>query len=519
MPAQVQTMRHTTRGTMSRGPTGIAIALMIAAGCAPTAAHAQSDELDGFRDYVATAAADWDAPGLAVAVVKDGKLLFAEGFGVLRLGGHDAADEHTRFSIGSTTKAMTVAAVGMLVDEGKLGWDDLVVDHLPWFRVDDALVTREITIRELLTHRAGMGNADFLWYERETTTEEIVRKMAMVAPAYSLRSSFIYQNIMYATAGEIVEKVSGMPWTEFVRTRIFAPLEMTESVPLLSETLGQPNVAVPHHRIEGRTTPIENASVDAVEAAGAVWSSVSDMSKWLRMLLAEGVAADGTRLLSEATVEEMFSPQTLVPSSQFYPTQRITEPDWMTYGLAWFQHDYRGYKVDYHTGSIDGMVAIAGLIRDLDVGVYVLANRDHVEVRHALMYRAFDHFLEGEPRDWSAELKTLYDDLEQEGVAARARVGEQRVEGTSPSLALDDYVGSYGHELFGSVVITMESGALHADLGPGQPGDMRHWNFDTFQVVLDARWRGEPLVTFRLGTDGQVASLSTGGVEFSKGGG
>ena len=496
----------------------IAMAMVVVSSWTPQASLAQSPELQGFREYVEAAALEWDAPGLAVAVIKDGELLFADGFGVLRLGAHDAVDEHTRFSIGSTTKAMTVAAIGMLVDEGKLGWDDHVIDHLPWFRVDDPLVTGEITIRDLLTHRAGMGNADFLWYERMTTTEAIVRKMAMVEPAYSLRSSFIYQNIMYATAGEIVEEVSGVPWTEFVRTRIFEPLDMTESVPLLAETLGRPNVAHPHHRIEGRTTPIENASVDPVAAAGSVWSSVSDMSKWLGMLLNEGMAADGTRLLSEATVEEMFSPQTMVPSSQFYPTQRVTQPSWMTYGLAWFQHDYRGHKVDFHTGSIDGMVAIAGLIRDLDVGVYVLANRDHVEVRHAIMYRAFEHFLDGQQRDWSTELKVLYDGLEQEGAAARSRAADQRVEGTSPSLPLDAYVGTYSHELYGSVLVTMENGALRANLGPGQPGDMRHWNFDTFQVVLDARWRGERLLTFTLGTDGQVASLTTGGVDFEKSG-
>jgi len=269
---------HPTRSALSHPPRGITLALLLAAAWTPQTALAQAGGLEGFRDYVEAAAAEWDAPGLAIAVVKDGELLFADGFGVLRLGDSEAVDEHTRFSIGSTTKAMTVAAIGMLVDEGKLGWDDLVIDHLPWFRVDDAFVTNEITIRDLLTHRAGMGNADFLWYEREATTEEIVRKMAMIEPAYALRSSFIYQNIMYATAGEIVEKVSGIPWTEFVRTRIFGPLGMTESVPLLSETLGEPNVDDPHYRIEGRTTPIENASADAVEAAGAVWWSVSDMS-------------------------------------------------------------------------------------------------------------------------------------------------------------------------------------------------------------------------------------------------
>lgn len=315
----------------------------------------------------------------------------------------------------------------------------------------------------VLTHRAGMGNADFLWYEREDSTEAIVRKMAMVEPAYPLRSSFIYQNIMYATAGEVLEAVRGVPWTEFVRTRIFEPLGMSGSVPLLVEAEGQSNVAHPHHRVDGITVPIENASVDPVAAAGSVWSSVSDMSVWLRMLLNEGLARDGERILSEATVEEMFRPQVLVPSGQFYPTQRLTQPSWTTYGLAWFQHDYQGHKVDFHTGSIDGMVAIAGLIRDLDLGVYVIANRDHAEVRHALMYRAFDHFLEGPTRDWSVELKELYDGIAESGEEARSRARDQRVEGTSPSLDLASYVGRYHHPLYGSLTIARDGGGLRAN--------------------------------------------------------
>ena len=497
--------------------TLLILAVMVTALGTPDRVQGQDPALQGFREYVAAAVESWDATGLAIAVVTDGRTVFAEGFGVRELGSPARVDAHTRFAIGSTTKAMTAAAIGMLVDEGKVSWDDLVIDYLPWFRVDDPYVTSELTLRDLLTHRGGMGNADFLWYEREATTEEIVRAMALVEPAYSLRSSFIYQNIMYAAAGEVIEVVSGVPWSEFVRTRIFGPLGMTESVPLLAETVGAPNMARPHYRIDGQTAVIENASVDPIPAAGSVWSSVTDMSKWLTMLLAEGVSVDGTRILSEATVEEMFRPQALVPSSQFYPTQQVTKPDWMTYGLAWFQHDYRGYKLDFHTGSIDGMIAIAGLIRDLDIGVYVLANRDHVEVRHALMYRALDQLIGGEVRDWSAELKPVYDGLEQQAQDARSRAAAARVEGTSPSLPLDAYVGTYRHPLYGSIIVTgTASGALRADIGPGQPGAVEHWNFDTFRVVLDARWRGAPLIGFTLGSDGKVTGLSNGGVRFSR---
>jgi CubicO group peptidase (beta-lactamase class C family) len=465
---------------------------------------------------VAKAVKDWGGVGLAVAVVKDGKLVFARGYGVRDVEAGGAVDEHTRFAIGSTTKAMTAAALGMLVDEGKLSWDDPVQKHLPWFRLHDPWVTRELTIRDLLTHRAGLGNADFLWYQRHTTTREILEKLQMVEPVYSMRSSFIYQNLMYAAAGEVVAAVSGVPWADFVRTRIFQPLGMDESVTSLAATEGQPDVARPHDEVEGEVVRIGNASVDPVASAGAVWSSVSDMSKWLRFLLAGGVAADGTRLLQQSTVDELFKPQSFVTSSQFYPTQQVTHPHWMTYGFGWFQEDYRGEKVDFHTGSIDGMVAIAGLIRDRNLGVYVLANRDHVEVRHALMYRVFDLYLGGEPRDWSAELKTLYDGIAEQREEARAEALAKRVEGTSPSLPLEAYAGRYTDPLFGSAMVTSTPSGLRVDLGPGRPGALEHWNYDTFRLRFDARWRGSALVEFILGTDGRVAALRMGDVELRR---
>lgn len=483
----------------------------------PTRVSAQAFSPEDFDRYVASAVEGWGAVGLAVAVVKDGQLLFARGYGVREVGGEDRVDARTRFAIGSTTKAMTAAAIGMLVDEGKVGWDDPVVDHLPWFQLRDPWVTREITVRDLLTHRAGLGNADMLWYGRTAPTEEIIRALRDLDPAYSMRSSFIYQNIMYATAGALVEAVSGVPWTEFVTTRVFEPLGMEGTVALLSETAGQPNVAVPHDRVDGRVVAIGNAPVDPVAAAGSVWSSVEDMSRWLRMLLAGGVTADGERMLEESTVEELFHPQTMVPAGQFYPTARLTEPHWTTYGLGWFQHDYRGHKLDFHTGSIDGMVAIAGLVRDEGLGVYVLANLDHVEVRHALLYRVLDHFLAPDDvRDWSAELQELYDGIAERQAEARSEASTHRVEGTRPSLPLEQYAGTYTHPAYGDVVVSLRDGGLHVFRGEGLAGVARHWNYDTFQVEWDARWRGTALASFELGPDGAVRVVDLMGAEFRR---
>jgi len=511
------TFRSVTPGARRVSHVAVLLGLHLAAvgACAP-AARAQSGPLEGFDAYVQKAVKDWDATGLAIAVVKDGELVFAKGYGVRDLDAGGAVDEHTRFAIGSTTKAMTAAALGMLVDEGKLSWDDPVMKHLPWFELKDPWVTRQITIRDLLTHRAGLGNADFLWYERDAGRRAILEKLALVEPAYSMRSSFIYQNLMYATAGEVVAAVSGMPWKEFVRTRIFQPIGMNETVPVISETEGRPNVARPHDRVDGRTVRIENASVDPIAPAGAVWSSVYDMSRWERFLLAGGVTEDGNRLLEASTVDALFAPETMVTPSQFYPTAGLTHPHWTTYGFGWFQEDYRGEKVDFHTGSIDGMVAIAGLIRDRNLGVYVLANRDHVEVRHALMYAVFDRHLGGTQRDWSAEMKVMYDSLGAAGEARRAKLEAERVQGTSPSLPLASYAGRYTDPLFGELVVTSTPDGLKADLGPGRPGTLEHWSYDTFRLRFDARWRGWTLGTFVLGADGKVASVRIGDVELTR---
>jgi len=445
-------------------------------------------------------------------------------------------DEHTRFAIGSTTKAMTAAAIGMLVDEGKLAWDDPVTKYLPDLELADPWVTRELTIHDLLTHRAGLGNADYLWYEQETTSEDIVRRMRYLEPAYSFRSSYIYQNLMYLVAGEVIEAASGRPWAEFVEQRIFGPLGMRETVTSRGRIEDGANVATPHDSIAvvggaavdpsgrseamragGAVVPIGNANLDAIAPAGAVWSSVHDMATWLAFLLAGGETATGERLLRAETVEELFTPQVVLREGSFYPTARLTRPHWMTYGLGWFQQDYRGRKVDFHTGSIDGMVAIAGLVRESGLGVYVLSNRDHVELRHALMLRVFDLFdPHGAPREWSAELKELYD-----GIAAAARIERaarfaHRVEGTTPSHPLPAYAGTYEDALFGTVSVTRDGERLRLEYGPGLRGLLEHWHYDTFLVRFDAAWRGEAFVSFRAGPDGEIEVLEVNGAVFRR---
>lgn len=474
-----------------------------------------SSPLAGFDEYVTKAVADWRVPALAVAVVKDGEVVFAKGYGVLELGKPEPANADTLFAIGSTTKAMTAAALGMLVDEGKLGWDDPVTKHLPWFQLHDPVVTREVTVRDLLTHRAGLPNADFLWYGRDNAPRDILFRMRYLPQETSLRSHFTYQNVMYSAAGAVVGEVSGMPWEEFVRSRLLSPLGMNGTATSLSGLAGRGNVAAPHYTLDGQVQVIENASVDPVAPAGAIWSSVSDMAKWMRFLL-EGTTPAGERLLKEETLEELFRPQCIVDRDEFYPTQRLTHPKWTTYGLGWFQEDYQGRAVDFHTGSIDGMVAIHGLIRGERLGVYVLANLDHAELRHALMYTVFDLYGRAEEprRDWSADLRELYGSLLKEAEEKRAEVERKRVPGTRPSLPPEGYVGIYSDPLAGDATVSTGGDGLRLSLGPGLAGNLEHWHHDVFRVSWDRKWQGKGFVSFHLDVEGGVESLDIDGLSF-----
>ena len=482
----------------------------------PVALQSQADarvrELDA---YVTRAVRDWGAPALAISVVKDGRVIFAKGYGVLERGKPVPADSQTLFAIGSTTKAMTVAALAMLVDEGKLRWDDPVTKHLPGFQLADPYVTREVTVRDLITHRAGLPNADFLWAYDDLNSDEIVQRLRWVRPAYSLRSSFIYQNIMYAVAGKVVEAASGMPWADFVRARIFRPLGMTRTVATLAEASRTTNVAAPHDVVNDTIRVVRNRAVDPVAPAGSVWSSVADMAKWMRFLLDSG-RFEGKTLIRTGTFAEMVKPQVWVPPSQFYPTAQRTKPHWTTYGLGFFQQDYNGRKVDYHTGSINGMVAIIGLMLDERLGVYVLSNLDHVEARHALMWKTFDLFTGAPARDWSTELKAMYDSIGAQGAAAQRMAETRRVSGTQPSLKLEQYVGTYSDSLYGTRRVTLENGVLRLRYSPQYAATLEHWHYDMFRARSDDVGGGSPLITFVIGAGGVPSRLEVGTVSFRR---
>lgn len=489
--------------------------LSLAALPAAAQSNGNADVVRELDAYFAKAAKDWNVPGLAVAVVHKGQLVLAKGYGVREVGKPEPIDTQTIFAIASTTKAITAAALGMLVDEGKVRWDDPVTKYVPTFEMYDPWATREVTVRDLITHRAGLPNADYLWTGGDNSRDEVIRRIRFIPPSYSFRGGYTYHNVMYTVAGAVIEAASGMTWDEFVRRRIFEPLGMTRSVTTLAEATKKDNRAQPHGS-RGDTLRVSgNSLADGIGPAGSVWSSVADMSRWVRFLLDTG-RVNGKPLLTPATWSELFRPVTPLPpwNERSTPQLRMSKPHFRTYALGWFQQDYRGREVDFHTGSLTGMIAINGLIREEGIGVYILSNTSS-EIRHPLMFKVFDTFLGGPARDWSGEMLAMRraDDARADSADRRAL---QRVEGTRPSLPLERYAGTFVDSLYGKVMVTMENGALRYRFSSTQAGTLEHWQYDTFRVVWDDWWRGRSTITFVVGPDGAADRLDVGNFELRR---
>jgi CubicO group peptidase (beta-lactamase class C family) len=471
-------------------------------------AQAQSP-LAGLDDYVARGVKDWNVPGLAIAIVKDDSVVFAKGYGVRKLGTQDSVNAHTLFANASTTKAFTSFVVELMADEGKLRIDAPVMTYLPAFRLADPVATRQITIADLLSHRTGVPEADYIWYKDTASFQEIMRRLSYVPLNAPVRSHFEYQNITYALAGNVAAERAGTTWERLVRERILNPLGMRETFTGTPDEKSHANIAFAHDYVNDTVRVIPRYDTDNIGPAGAMYSSVSDMAIWMRFLL-DSTRLNGKRLLSPRGYADLFTPRILVDEKGFYPTAKLTHPRFQAYGEGWFLEDYRGEFVAFHTGSIDGMVAIVGLIPERHLGVVVFANRDHAEVRHALMYSVFDRYIGASKHDWSAEMRPMYAALREEGKKAEREIDAAHVSGTQPSLPLARYAGVYADSLYGTATVKMEGKKLIVSFGPQSAADLEHWHYDTFMAHWHDAYRGRQLMSFRLADDGTVAGLAVG---------
>jgi CubicO group peptidase (beta-lactamase class C family) len=472
--------------------------------------------------HVARAMREFGVPGMAVVVVKDGAVVLARGYGVRRAGEAAPVDAETLFGIASNTKAFTCAALSILVEEGKLAWDDSVTRHLPAFQMWDPWVTREVTVLDLVTHRAGLGlgQGDLMWWPPTTHTRaELVRGIRWLRPASSFRSRYAYNNVMYVAAGELVAAASGTGWDDFVRERILSPLGMSRST--TSVSVSRENVAAPHIEVGGAVRPAATMSFDNVGAAASIHSSASDMARWVRMLLECGRGQDapagGTCPLKGESIQRMWSAQLPLATPDPPAGLEPLKARFAAYGLGFGLRDYRGRKVASHTGGLPGYVSQVALVPEERLGVVVLTNQEETGAFEAVRYRIFDEYLGAPvpPVDWIAAFRRKAEDERKKAEEAVAKARAARDAASRPSLALGKYAGRYRDPWYGDATIAQEDGRLVLDMTrtPGMVAALEHWQHDTFL----ARWRqafvsdeapADAYVSFALKPDGSVERLT-----------
>ncbi|HTD74317.1 MAG TPA: serine hydrolase [Steroidobacteraceae bacterium] len=461
-------------------------------------------------DYAARVLKSFAVPGLSVGIVKDGKLVFAKGYGVRKLGESAPVDENTLFPIGSNTKAFTSALLASLVDAGKLSWDDPVYQRLPGFQMYDPYVSHEMTIRDLLTHRSGMGlgEGDLLFWPTTTyTRDEIIYKLRFMKPATSFRSGFAYDNLMYIAAGQIIPAVAGATWESYVRTKVLDPLGMKTTTLSAAEFKASANHAYPHQRLDGVLRAIDFVSLDNAAPAGAISSSVVEMAKWVQLQLNRGAFPGGNaRLFSAAQSKEMWTAQTILPNREYTGPLGHLRSNYAAYGLGWFLHEYQGRQLVEHTGGVAGFVSRVVLVPEQNLSVVILTNAESSGAFDALLYHVLDQYLGVPKTDWVAAFKSTED--EQSAKAASFMKGQDthRSAEAKPALALQKYAGVYQDAWYGSATVRQENGGLvfTLDHTPAAVGDLQYWQYDTFKAHWRDRSMEDAFLTFTLKPDGSI---------------
>jgi CubicO group peptidase (beta-lactamase class C family) len=460
-------------------------------------------------------------PGMAIAIVENERVTFARGFGVRAIGGSEAVDADTIFPTGSTGKAFTVAALGILVDEGRIGWDDRVIDHLPGFQMYDSWVTREMTIRDLLVHRSGLGlgEGDLLFVPRTNLTRaESVRRLRYLKPHTSFRSGFAYDNVLYMVAGQLIEAVTGETWEKFVAGHVLKPAGMLHSTTDEPERFANPDRAYPHARLDGgmrgvgtRVMLDERDELGRNGApAGGLTVSANDMARWLLIQLDGGQLPGGSgRLFSAAAHEQMWQPVVLQPVHELPAPLKATEPMFDAYALGWDVRDYAGTKIVWHAGAVFGFLTAVVLIPQKHVGFSIEINSEDGEIIRGLMYELLDHYLERPQVDWVARFRAEKQRRIHEALA-QLKTESAKPAPVGPSLALSAYAGTYSDPWYGNIEITVSDGRLRIDFKstPRMTATLEHWQYDTFVTRFDDPTIEPAYVTFNLDAGGKIDRIT-----------
>ena len=503
MPSQVTlTRRQLLRGAVAGG---VALA---GSSTRRSCGHARGDvqtEFDGrFDEYVERAMAEWDVPGLAVAVVRDSEVILARGYGVRQLGQTAAVTADTLFPIASSTKSFTAAAAAKLVDQGRIHWDDPLSNLIPALRLPEPDDGSTPTIRHALSHRTGLPAANTLWRTGALGVDDILSRIQFLTPVARPGERFRYNNVMYLAAGEAIAHASGTHWADFVRTEFFEPLEMNRSVASVSELGRFDDVALPHATVNGQAQTIERHCPDVIAPAGAIHSTAPDMARWLLLHLGRG-RTSGNQLLSDARIDEMHRP---APSG---PGDQPSDPDVPRspvdrYGLGWFVNMHAGRTIVEHAGSQNGFVSWMAMMPREQLGVVILSNQHRAGINYALRFWIFDRLLGRPEQDWSTTVRDDYANAQQKLDDAKADFAARRIADRLPSRQLPDFAGVYESTLYGTARISMMGARLELRCGRRFHGVLEHWEDDTFRVFFRDPMLADWLVTFESAA-GKIVAL------------
>jgi CubicO group peptidase (beta-lactamase class C family) len=448
------------------------------------------------RAYAEDALRTWNIPGAAVGIVRNGQVVFLEAFGKRDLERNLPVTPRTRFILGSTTKAFTTMALGLLVDEGKLDWDKPVSSYLSEFQLQDEYASHHATVRDLACHRTGLPAHDLVWFHSPMNSDELVSKLRFLEPTRELRAAFQYSNLMYIALGSLIERVSGMPWDDFLHRRIFQPLGMSNSGCTIPEYTAAPEYAAPYRIQADRAVaqPLPDPSdtlMYGARASGSVNTTAEDMCKWMLLHLSGGRVGNKS-FISPATLLQMHSPQIPMP---WDPNQ--SETVFPSYGLGWIVGLYRSHRCLAHGGTAPSFSSNINLFPDIKTGVVVLINTE-MPAWETMAGGITDIVLGLNPIDWKKRLQDQYKTSQ----FSQAKL--PHVSGTTPAHKVEDYVGEYRHPAYGSLKVELAESRLQI-IFHGLKSTLDHWNYETFSAHLDP-W--DIKLTFQTDSGGKVASIS-----------
>ncbi len=470
-----------------------------------TAPAAAADAvIAGLEPMITKALEDFKVPGLGLAVVVDGKVVSARGYGLRDIGHQLPVDEHTLFAIGSATKAFTTCLLATLVDEGTLDWDTPVADLIPGFRLEDDHATLHLTVRDMLSHRSGLPRHDLSWYGvTDATRADLVHSLRYLQPYRDLRQDWHYQNLMYVTAGYLGGQLTGGTWEEAVQTRLLDPLGMNETNFSVADSKLATDHAVPYREDDHELEAIAFRDIGPSGPAGAINSSAADMARWLQLQLGDG-SVDGRRIVSEVALREMHTPQMVL---RRYPDKTDTLVP--TYGLGWFIDAYRGHYEVEHGGNIDGFSALVTLYPLDGVGIVALVNAEGSPVPRLVTRTLADRLLDLTPKPWFSEALERRKKGEKATDEAEKKKESVRIKGTSPAHPLTDYAGEYAHPAYGTLTVALVDGHLEATLHDiATP--LEHWHYETFNGLknFDDPTFEDVKFTFRTNPAGQADAVT-----------